>query len=190
MDFQRVPGRINIARPKECSVTLHAGLPITMQGEWPLVRTKLLRAFPVHAMAREPRWSIEAVTLIRPPAVDAHIVELFVNRPVTTYLSIIRPASVRCATARQWRSRAWIIHRARQTAPFEHGVQHHFEMLRVQLVYHLLRIGKVRLIPRELPVVRVPSGGSEVRPEIDDAVAGQFLFAEGARHPHNFLGSA
>src|SRR5947209_2585639 len=123
MDFQRVPGRINIARPKEGSVTLHAGLPIAMQSEWPLVRTKLLRAFPVHTMAREPRWSIEAVTLIRPPAVDPNIVELFVNRPVTTYLSIIRPASVSRSPAGQGGSSAWIIHGSPQAPAFEHGVQ-------------------------------------------------------------------
>src|SRR2546429_3552384 len=121
-----------------------------MQGERPLVRTQLLRAFPVHTMAREPRWAIETVSLIGPPAVRSHIVELFVDRPVTTYLSIVGPPSIQCSPTRQRRSRARIAYAARQAPAFEHRVQHHFEVLRVQLINHLLRIGKILRIPGEL----------------------------------------
>src|SRR5437660_5936185 len=163
MDFQRVPGGINIARPKECSITLHAGLPIAMQGEWPLVRTELPRTFPVHAMARQPRWSIEPVALIGPPAINAHIVELFVHRPVTTYLSVIGPVSIRRSPTWQRRSRAWIAYASRQAPAFEHGVQYHLEVLRMQLINHFLRFGKILRIPRKLSVVRVPTRRREVR---------------------------
>src|SRR5437762_11019472 len=134
-----------------------------MQGERPLVRTQLLRTFVVHAMAREARWSIEAGSLIRPPAIDAHVVELFMDRPITTYLSIIRPAAIRRSPTRQRRSRAWIAYVPRQAPAFQHCVQHHLEVLRVQLINHLLRFGKILLVPRKLSVVCVPSRRREVR---------------------------
>src|SRR2546421_10096501 len=128
-----------------------------MQGEWPLVRTQLLRAFPVHAMARQPRWSVEAVTLIGPPAVDANIVELFVDRPVTTYLPVVGPVSIRRSPAWQRRSRAWIAYASRQAPAFEHCLQHHLEVLCMQLINHLLRFGKILRIPCKLSVVSVPT---------------------------------
>src|SRR5438128_5631358 len=134
-----------------------------MQREGPLVRTQLLRAFPVHAMARQPRWAIEPVALIRPPAVRSHVVELFVYRPVTTYLSVIGPVSIRRSPTWQRRSRAWIAYASHQAPAFEHCVQHHLEVLRMQLINHLLRFGKILRIPRKLSVVRVPTRRREVR---------------------------
>ncbi len=53
--LQRLPRRVDVARPEERAVALHAGVAVAMQRERPLVRAIQLRPFPVHADAREAR---------------------------------------------------------------------------------------------------------------------------------------
>src|SRR5215510_633972 len=110
VSLQGLPGRVNIARPKKRSVTLHAGLTVSMECERSFVWTQLPRTFVIHSMARQPRWSVQAVSLIRPPTINAHIVKLLVNGPVTTDLSIVGPMSIRRSPARQRYSRARLVH--------------------------------------------------------------------------------
>ena len=59
---------------------------------------------PIHTAV----LSIEPVTLVRPPTIDTNIIELFVNSPVTTYLSIIRPTIICRTTTWQRRGRAFV----------------------------------------------------------------------------------
>src|SRR5712692_7280728 len=134
-------------------------------------------------MASETRGSIESVALVGPPPINANIVERLVNWPVTTDLPIVRPATIRRASARQRRSGTRIIHPASQPSPFEYSVKHHFEVLAVQLVDHLLRIREVRWVPGELAVVCVPARRTEVRAEIDKRIAWQLFLTERGRHP-------
>ena len=54
-------------------------------------------------------------------------------------------------------------------------------MLRVHLVDHALRIGKVLLLPPELAVARVPARRRELGAEIDERVARQLLLAKRLR---------
>src|SRR6185436_17886287 len=99
----------------------------------------------------------------------------------------VRPPAIWRASAREWRSSAAIIHGSGETPPFKNGVKHNLEVLRVQLVNHLFRLGKVRWMPGELSVVRVPPRGREVGAQIDERIAGQLFVAEGARHPLDFV---
>ena len=118
---------------------------VAMQRERPLVRPPQLRAFPVHAVPLEARRPVEAVALIGPPAVDADIDERLVIRPVARHLAIVRPLVV---SALRPLGSGGAVHGSGtvpvKPSPFDHDVQHDLEVLRVQLVDHLLRIGEVR----------------------------------------------
>ena len=120
--LQRLPGRIDVARPEERGVTLHPGVAVAVKREDTLVRTELLRAFEVHANASQPRVRVQAVALIRPPAIDADVIKRLVNRPITADSSIVRPFAVWRSPARQGRRRTRFVDRARKPPPFNHGV--------------------------------------------------------------------
>ncbi len=130
---------------------------------------------PVHAMPIQARRAVEAVALIGPPAVDADIHERLVNRPVARHLTIGWPRLSGGASARQRLARCTDRSPSREPRPFDHDVQHDLEMLGVQFVEHLLRIGKVRRVPGELAVARIPAGRRELGAEIDQRVAGSFF---------------
>jgi hypothetical protein len=66
-------------------------------------------------------------------------------------------------------------------------VQNDVEMLRVQLAYQLLRVGKDSLVEDEGAVAGVPAGGAEAGAEVDHRVARQLLFAKGACLVQNLL---
>src|SRR5215510_5726899 len=53
VSVQRLPSAVHVARPEERGVALHARVSVAMQREWPLIRTELLRALPIHAIARQ-----------------------------------------------------------------------------------------------------------------------------------------
>src|ERR1051325_10016567 len=100
-----------------------------MQCKGTLVRTILLRPFPIHANARHARRFIEAVALIGPHAVDTKIVQRFVIRPVTWHGAIGGPAIISRASTRHgfvWR--ALIGDGAAHALPFDDDVQHDLEM--------------------------------------------------------------
>ena len=182
--LERLPRRVDVARPEERAVALHAGVAVAMQRERPLVRAIQLRPFPIHADARQPRRRVEAVALIGPPAVDAEIEQRLVIRPVARHGAILGPAIVGRASARHGLvGRARIADRAAHPPSFDDDVQHDFVVLRVRVVDEALRVGKVLRLPAELAVARVPSRRRELGAEIDQRVARQLLLAERARHP-------
>ena len=151
-----------------------------MQRVHALVGPVHLRAFVVHAIARQAGRGIEAVALVGPPAVDPEIEQRLVHRPVATHLAVGRPAIVRRAAAGERRGGAGVVHRAGHLAAFDHGVQDHLEVLGMQLVDRALRVGERFGVPGELAVVGVPSVGAEVRAQVDHRVARQLLLAEEA----------
>ena len=160
--LQRLPRRVDVARPEERAVARHAGGAVAMQRVRPLVRPVHLAAFPVHADAVETRDGIVGVALIGPPAVDADVEERLVRRPVARHLTLGRPRAgialgVRQSSRRDRRRRARVADAAAEHAAFDRDVEHDLHVLRVQRVDHLLRIGEVRRVPGELAVVRVPA---------------------------------
>ena len=54
MRAQRLPGGIDVARPEEGAVTLHARVPVAVERERPLIGPVELRALPIHPVPREP----------------------------------------------------------------------------------------------------------------------------------------
>src|SRR6185436_16406339 len=110
-----------------------------MERERALVRSIELGAFPIHAMTVEPRRTVEAVTLIGPPPVDAGLQHRLVDRPVARDLTRWRPAIVRRPPAWQRIRGARIGHLAGQLPPFDDDVDDDAEVLVVERVQHLLR---------------------------------------------------
>ena len=53
--LQRLPCRVDVARPQKRAVALHPGRAVAMQRERPLVGPIQLRPFPIHPDAREAR---------------------------------------------------------------------------------------------------------------------------------------
>src|SRR5262245_115290 len=161
-----------------------------MKRKYAFVRTELQRAFVVHANSRQSRRRVESIALIGPPAVNAHVIESLMNRPVATYLPVRRPPVIWRSTARQRRGCAWVTHPASESPSFNDGVQHSFESLSVQIVDHLLRIREILWMKCELSVVSVPARRCEVGAQIDQCVARQFLFPKGPRDPFDLFGAA
>src|ERR1700687_2869190 len=64
--FQRLPSRLDVARPQERREPLHARATIPVESIDSLVRPVHALAFEVHAIARQARRRIESVALIRP----------------------------------------------------------------------------------------------------------------------------
>src|SRR4029079_15407234 len=93
--LQRLPRGVHVTRPQERAVARHPRVSVAMQRIRTLVGTPQLRALPVHADAIEPRRGVEAVALIRPPAVDAEIEDALVMRPVAADAAFRRPPSLR-----------------------------------------------------------------------------------------------
>ena len=186
--LQRLPRRVDVTRPQERAVALHAGVAVAVQRERPLVRTIELRSFPIHADAGEPRPAVQAIALIRPPAVDAEVHRRLVIRPVAFDGAILGPAVVRRASARDSLvGRAGSGNGATHAPAFDHRVQHDLVVQRVEIVDGLLRIREVLLLPPELAVACVPSRRRELRAEIDQPVARQLLLAERLRDPHHLV---
>jgi hypothetical protein len=69
--------------------------------------------------------------LIGPPTINAGVIELLVNWPVTTDLPVCWPTIVRRSPARQRRSRTPISHSAGEPLPFKNGVKYYFEVIGV-----------------------------------------------------------
>src|SRR5262249_60224867 len=88
---ERFPCRIDIARPQKRAIALHPRASVAMKGVGTLVGAPLTRAVPIHANAGEPRRGAETVSLVWPPAIDAHVEERFVKRPVAARLAIVWP---------------------------------------------------------------------------------------------------
>ena len=80
------------------------------------------------------------------------------------------------------------MHRSREAPPLDDDMKHHAKVIGVQRIDHLLRLGKVRRMPGELSVPRVPSRGRELRAEVDERVARQLLFPHGSRDAENLIG--
>src|SRR5438309_682576 len=110
-------------------------------------------ALEVHPIALEARWRVEAIALIRPPAVHADVEQRLVHGPITARLTIGRPASIRRSSAGNGWRRAWIVHGSGEAPPFEVRVQDDLEMLVVQLLDGALRIGERRGVPGEPSVM-------------------------------------
>src|SRR5215831_4063928 len=68
-------------------------------------------------------------------------------------------------------------------------MKNYLEVLSVQLFDHLLRIRKVCRVPDEFSVVSIPAGRREVSAQVDESITWQFLLAECACDPLNFIRS-
>src|SRR5438876_899576 len=148
MRAQCFPRGLHIAGPKESGVTLHACRAIPMKGKRTLVRPPELRPLPVHPVAVAPRRLVEAVALVRPPAVDARIEDAAVRGPVAANRKLVRT-----------RGRTKTVSSSGQPAAFSFYDHVHYdaEMLGVEAVDHALRIWKIGGVPCEFGVPRVPT---------------------------------
>ncbi len=138
-------------------------------------------------MAVEARRSVEPVSLIGPPPVDAELHRRLVRGPVARHLAIRRPVPVARASARQRWRRARVAHASGEGVPLDHHVEHDLEVLRMKLLDHRSGVGEVRGVPGELAVVRVPPGRAEIGAEVDERVAWEPLLAHRPRHRHHLL---
>ena len=188
--FQRLPRRVHVAGPEKRAIALHAGVAVAMERERALVAAIEQWPFPVHPDPRQPRSAVEAIALVRPPAVHAEIHHRLVIRPVALDRAIFRPAIVGRSSARHGlvrRARAG--HGAAHAPSFDHRVKNHLVVERVKSVDRFRRIGEILFLPAELPVPRVPARWRELGAEVDQRITGQLLLAECPGHRHHFFGA-
>src|SRR2546427_545987 len=91
--LQSLPSGLDVARPQERGVSLHASVSIAVQSVNTLVRPIHLMALKIRPIARKPRGRVESIALIGPPAIHAKIEERFVGGPVAARLTIGSAAS-------------------------------------------------------------------------------------------------
>src|SRR5215471_21869208 len=72
VDLESVPRGVDIARPEERGVALHASVAVTVERIRALVGTVELWAFPVHPVPRQSRRDIQRIAFVGPPAVHSH----------------------------------------------------------------------------------------------------------------------
>src|SRR5437899_10531133 len=99
-----------------------------MQGVNALVGPVHLIALEIHLIASQAREGIEAVTLVRPPAVHAEIDQRLVIRPIAAHVPVRRPLAIGSPTARLG-SGAAVGYAAAEAPAFEYHVQDDFAML-------------------------------------------------------------
>ena len=66
-------------------------------------------------------------------------------------------------------------------------MQHNFEVLIVQLLQHLCRIGKNFGVERERTMPGIPSRWAKARAQINQRVAWEFFLAKGLRNVQHFI---
>src|SRR5256884_826770 len=82
---------------------------------------------------------------------------------------------------------AGIADRAAQVVLENYGVQDNVEMFTMEFFDGLLGVGKDASVPGERTVFRVPARRAKSGAEIDERVAGKFLFAKRFRCAENFF---
>ncbi|GBC78216.1 hypothetical protein HRbin08_01703 [bacterium HR08] len=176
MRAERLPGGIDIARPEKRRISLHAGMPVAMQGIGTHVRAIHLRPFPVHAISRQARCAIERIAFVHPPSIHAHREDATMQVPVASRLLFIESSQ-----------RAFIMDPPAQRPREDDDVKDDAEIHLVQLADHALGIREDGPVERERSVGRVPARRSESRPQVDEHVARQLLLAEGSGDRQDFI---
>src|ERR1700690_641588 len=176
VDFQGLPRGEHVARTQKRSIALHACITIAMQRERALVGAVQLRAFPIHAIAHQPRGNVERIAFVGPPAVHSLSENFAMSVPIAG-----------CEIFVITRKLAGVVHGASKLSRQDYGVEHDAEMIFVKLIEDDLWIRKYIGVPIERAVLRVPSGRAETGAEINHCVAGKFFFTEGLCFSEDFF---
>src|SRR5438094_4883429 len=88
--LQRLPSRVDIARPQKRAVTLHPCVTVSMKSVGTFIRSINLRAFPVHAIADQAGGDVERIAFIGPPAINSHRKIFAIRVPIAAGLLLIK----------------------------------------------------------------------------------------------------
>src|SRR5262249_17151672 len=165
------PRGIDVARPEEGGVALHAGVAVAMERVWAAVGPVDLAAIPVHPDSREPRRAIERVAFVRPPAIDTHRENASMGVPVASRLGFVDTFGIES-----------IARSATDRAGADDDMRHDVEVHLVEIVEHRPWVWKGGGVERERAMSGVPAGRAKSSAQVDQHVARQLLLAKRSRN--------